>query len=370
MQGTEGTPGAEGCPQGLIQGSEFAAHEDVVSSNESLRERVLKIVADRGIFSSGSQREGDQREGEQSNDMGAPVLASGEEVAQPTGLSQLASAPSSTDAMPGVGIQVQRTRYFLLLEIDGLLMWQWFGQSGPLRDSRRLTVQREMHYFLRLGLKEFLEFYLVNFEVIFWTTAESRTLVPQYERLLEACPAMGENRATSGRRWCDQSTYLNPVTRKYENYLKRLDRVLTDMRCLGEYYHLQDYFLLIDPLAYRNVLNNPFSAYHPTMYHRKSKEEERDAPIPYFRHAVQPFLEGLLDSGKIVPQYCALNDRHGWRRLFPGDDKFASYKQVFPEFAAGFEIAAPATPWCIPLSGMNKFYTLVAPPPHAPSLGT
>ena len=291
-------------------------------------------------------------------------------MAQPAGSSQLASAPSSADAMPGVGIQVWKTRYFLLLEIDGLLMWQWFGQSGPLRDSRGLTVQREMHYFLRHGLKEFLEFCLVNFEVIFWTTAESRTLAPQYERLLEACPALGENQATLGRRWCDQSTHLNSVTRKYDNYLKRLDRVLTDKRCLGEYCHLRDYFLLVDPLAYRNVLNNPFSAYHPTMYHRKSKEEEHDAPIPYFRHTVQPFLQGLLDSGKTVQQYCALNDRHGWQRLFPGDDKFASYKQVFPEFAAGFEIAAPATPWSIPVPGMNKFYTPVAPPPHAPSPGT
>ena len=126
-------------------------------------------------------------------------------------------------------------------------------------------------------------------------------LAPQYERLLEACPALDENRATLGRRWCDQSTYLNPVTRKYDNYPKRLDRVLTDKRCLGEYCHLRDYFLLVDPLTYWNVLNNPFSAYHPTMYHRKSKEEERDAPIPYFRHAIQPFLQGLLDSSKTVP---------------------------------------------------------------------
>ena len=41
--------------------------------------------------------------------MGAPVLASGEEVDQPAGSSQLAFAPSSADAMAGVGIQVRRT---------------------------------------------------------------------------------------------------------------------------------------------------------------------------------------------------------------------------------------------------------------------
>ena len=126
----------------------------------------------------------------------------------------------------------------------------------------------------------------------------------------------------------------------------------------------------VDLLAYQNVLNNPFSAYHPTMYHRKSKEEERDAPIPYFRHSVQPFLQGLLDSSKIVPQYCAQNDRHDWRRLFPGNDKISSYRQNFPEFAAGFEIAAPATPWSIPMPGMNMFYTPEVPPPHALASGT
>ena len=117
-------------------------------------------------------------------------------------------------------------------------MWQFFGQVGPLRDSLRLTVQREMHYFFRPGLKEFLEFCLINFEVIFWTTEDTKTLEPQYEKLLQACPALDENRVTLGRRWCDQLTYLNPITRKYDNYLKRLDRVLADKRCLGEYCHL------------------------------------------------------------------------------------------------------------------------------------
>ena len=116
--------------------------------------------------------------------MGAPVSASGEEDAQPAGSSQLASTPSSADAMPGMGIQVWRTQYFFLLEIDGLLMWQWFGQRGPLRDNLGLTIQSKMHYFLRPGLKEFLEFFLINFEVIFWSIVDNKTLEPQYEKLL------------------------------------------------------------------------------------------------------------------------------------------------------------------------------------------
>ena len=105
--------------------------------------------------------------GDKGKDMGALVTAFGKKEATPGGLSQLASAPSSTDVMPGVGILVRRTQYFLLLEIDGLLMWQWFGQRGPLRDNLGLTVQRKMHYFLRPCLKEFLEFCFINFKVIF-----------------------------------------------------------------------------------------------------------------------------------------------------------------------------------------------------------
>ena len=159
---------------------------------------MRKIVADRDVRTSASQKEG-----EEGRDMGAPLTASEDAQAQLAGSSQIACVPSSSDAIPGIGIQVWRTQYFLLLEIDGFLMWQWFGQSGPLRDSLRLTVQKKMHYFLRPGLKEFLEFCLINFEIIFWTTADSTTLEPKYQKLLEVCPALGENRATLGRRWCD-----------------------------------------------------------------------------------------------------------------------------------------------------------------------
>ena len=54
---------------------------------------------------------------------------------------------------------------------------------------------------------------------------EDRTLEPQYEELLKACPMLGENRPRFGRRWCDQLAYVNPITGKQDNYLKRLNRV-------------------------------------------------------------------------------------------------------------------------------------------------
>ena len=124
----------------------------------------------------------------------------------------------------------------------------------------------------------------------------------------------------------------------------------------------EDYFLIVDPLSYWNVLNNSYSAYHPTMYHRQTKSKEFNAKIPYFQHAVQPFFQGLLDSGKTVPQYCAKNNRCGWRKLLPRDKNHTLYQQVFPNSAQGFEIDALATPWSIPVSGMNRFYTAESHP--------
>ena len=132
---TEGAPGAERCLERVIQGIDSPADDDDESNNDNLWERVLKVVADRDVGCLGSQREG--KEGK---DMGAPMKASGEEEVQLAGSSQLTSAPSSNDTISSVGIQVQRTCYFLLLEIDGLLMWQWYGQRGSLRDNIGLTV--------------------------------------------------------------------------------------------------------------------------------------------------------------------------------------------------------------------------------------
>ena len=132
---TEGTPGAEGGAGDINRDVHSAPADDLDSSDDSLWERVIKVVADRDVRTSASQQEG-----EEGRNVGAPLMASGEVQAEPAGSSQMACAPSSSDAIPGIGIQVRRTQYFLLLEIDGFLMWQWFGQSGPLRDSLGLTV--------------------------------------------------------------------------------------------------------------------------------------------------------------------------------------------------------------------------------------
>ena len=114
---TEGAPGAAGGAGDIIRDDHSAPVDDVDSSDDSLRERVLKVVADRVVKTSASQQEG-----EEGRNVEAPLTTSKEVQAEPVGSSQIACAPSSTDAIPGIGVQVRRTQYFLLLEIDGFLM--------------------------------------------------------------------------------------------------------------------------------------------------------------------------------------------------------------------------------------------------------
>ena len=79
---TEGTPGAEGGPGDIIRDVHSAPADDLDSNDESLRKRVLKIVADRDVRTAASQKEG--KEG---RDVGAPLTASRDVQAQPVGSS-------------------------------------------------------------------------------------------------------------------------------------------------------------------------------------------------------------------------------------------------------------------------------------------
>ena len=102
---TEGAPSAERGLGDVIQDVHSVVADDLESSDDSLRERVLKIVVDRDVKSSGSQQEG-----EEGRDVGAALTASGKEQVQPASSSQIACAPSFSDAILGMGIQVWRTQ--------------------------------------------------------------------------------------------------------------------------------------------------------------------------------------------------------------------------------------------------------------------
>ena len=52
---TDGAPGAEGGVGDIIRDVHSAPADDLDSSDDSLRERVLKVVADRDVRTSASQ---------------------------------------------------------------------------------------------------------------------------------------------------------------------------------------------------------------------------------------------------------------------------------------------------------------------------
>ena len=78
MQVTKGAPGDGGGAGDIIRDDHSAPADDLDSSDDSLRERVLKVVADRDGRTSASQQEG-----EEGRNVGAPLTASGEVQAEP-----------------------------------------------------------------------------------------------------------------------------------------------------------------------------------------------------------------------------------------------------------------------------------------------
>ena len=77
---TKGAPGVEGGAGDIIRDVHSAHADDLDFSNNSLWERVLKVVADRDVKTSASQQDG-----EEGRDVGVPLTASREVQAQPTG---------------------------------------------------------------------------------------------------------------------------------------------------------------------------------------------------------------------------------------------------------------------------------------------
>ena len=92
--------------------------EENDSDDERMRKRVLKAIADRDKRSSRSHLEGGEGTALVAYE-GAPVH---DEVHREES-SQDAMGPSSNNVVANIGTQVLRPQYFLLLEIDGFLMW-------------------------------------------------------------------------------------------------------------------------------------------------------------------------------------------------------------------------------------------------------
>ena len=116
--GRKSASGADAGHNAGIQGLYSAINEENDSDNESMRDQVWKIIANRDSKSSGMHLEG-----EEGTELVVHEGALVDNEAQRAKSSQNAMGPSSTNVVANMGTQVLRPRYFLLLEIDGFLMW-------------------------------------------------------------------------------------------------------------------------------------------------------------------------------------------------------------------------------------------------------
>jgi hypothetical protein len=257
--------------------------------------------------------------------------------------------PSSNTALPARLPQVAPlSQYFLLMDINGVLLATYFGIIGKEKVN-------SMHTRVREKLKEFLVHCASNFNVVFWISMNTDNLERHFATIFSHAPELGKDCPRFAQNWCDVSTYtdLDNVDRPF--FLKRIARLLGDSMGLGGRGATAENTLLVDDTPYKNVLNDPYNVIHPvtfTYFTEKSTKKR-----PYLTYQLWPFLKGLKESGLPVPVYYRQHSLFGSKRLFPGDEEYERYKTVIPRDQRGFKV-----PYVGPLPGAP--YTNVGNPSH------
>jgi hypothetical protein len=99
---------------------------------------------------------------------------------------------------------------------------------------------------------------------------------------------LGANHLRFARHWCDQSTAVISITRKCDILLKRLEQLFSDMKALGSALANKENILLFDSITSRNILNNPYNAFHPIHFSWNSKNDKPS--VLYLLRVSMPIL--------------------------------------------------------------------------------
>jgi hypothetical protein len=238
--------------------------------------------------------------------------------------------PSSSTAPPARLPQVPPlSQYFLLMDINGVLLATYFGIIGKEKVN-------SIHTRVREKLREFLVHCASNFNVVFWTSMNTDNLARHFATLLLHAPELSKDCPRFTQNWCDVSSYRDPDNVDRLFFLKRIAHLLGDSMGLGGRGATAENTLLVDDTPYKNVLNDPYNAIHPVTftYFMKKSTKKR----PHLTYQLWPFLKGLKESGLLVPVYCRQHSLFGSKRLFPGDEEYERYKTVIPRDQRGFEV--------------------------------
>jgi hypothetical protein len=238
--------------------------------------------------------------------------------------------PSSSTPFPARLPQVAPlSQYFLLMDINGVLLATFFGTIGKEKVN-------SMHTRMREKLREFLLRYTSNFNVVFWTNMNTNNLERHFATLLSHAPEFGQDCPRFAQNWCDVSTYTDPSNKDRPFFLKLISRLLGDSLGLGGRGATTENTLLVDDTSYKNVLNDPYNAVHPLTFTYFTEKNSKKRP--YLTYQLWPFLKNLKESGLPVPVYCRQNSLFGSTRLFPGDEEYERYKTFIPKDQRGFEV--------------------------------
>ena len=182
-------------------------------------------------------------------------------------------------------------QYFLLMDINGVLISTFFGMVGKEK-------MNSMHTRVRDGLKDFLFLYKSDFNVVFWTSMNSENFKHHFETIFSHVPELGRDCPRFAQHWCDRSTYIDPNNVDRPWFLKRIARLLGYFIGFEGRGATMENNLLMDDTSYKNVLNDPYNAIHPQTF--TFNLEKHTKKKSYLIHQLWPFLKGLKESGSLI----------------------------------------------------------------------
>jgi hypothetical protein len=238
--------------------------------------------------------------------------------------------PSSSTAFSTQQPQVAPLmQYFLVMDVNGVLLATYFGQIGKEKAPSHHTQVSEK-------LRDFLVLCVSNFTMVFWSGMKAENLERHFATFFSHAPELGKDCLRFAQNWCDVSTYTDPDNEGRPFFLKCLARLLGDSMGLAGRGATVENILLLDDSPYKNVLNDPYNAIHPLtfMYFTEKSTKKK----PYLIHQLWPFLKGLKDSGLPVLVYCREHSLFGSRRLFPGDEEYEYFRIVILRDQRGFDV--------------------------------
>lgn len=234
----------------------------------------------------------------------------------------------SVSRVPSGVPQVVSRKYFLLFDINGTLIhWKKF----TIDPSGKSSKKREQK--ARPGLTELLDWCLdhsENFEVCFWSCVVERNLAPRIDFIREKVPRLPDNCLAFDQSMCLESAHRDEGDPSKPLFLKSIAHLLANSPDLVGRGATEENVLLIDDSPYKNVLNDPFSAFHPTSCTQYSEAKLKPGSKPFFLQVLKPLLQKLLNSWKSVPDFFKANATYGQARILSDDPRFKLLKMLAP----------------------------------------